>query len=108
MILYNSLAHAHLGWKAPRNSTELVYPNGLTSTATDDEINISFSPTPNYAALAEAAAGSTVGWNNLAENHGTWMKGMRVSTVGDFKKALEVVGERVIEGGKGMLIEVLM
>ncbi|RYP61259.1 hypothetical protein DL770_009823 [Monosporascus sp. CRB-9-2] len=56
------------GWKAPRNSTELVYPTGLSTSASDDEINVSFRPTPNYAALAEAAAGSDVGWGNTSAN----------------------------------------
>ncbi|KAI4656067.1 hypothetical protein J4E93_000784 [Alternaria ventricosa] len=46
------------GFKAPKNSTALVYPDGLNQGATDEEMNISFRPSPNYAALAEAAAGS--------------------------------------------------
>ncbi|KAI1655245.1 thiamine pyrophosphate enzyme [Daldinia decipiens] len=96
------------GWKAPRNSTELVYPNGLITSATDEEVNVSFRPTPNYAALAEAAAGSEVGWDNAAENTDTWMKGLRVRTVGEFKKALQSASLRVAKEGKGMLIEVLM
>ncbi|KAI0841287.1 putative thiamine pyrophosphate enzyme [Hypoxylon sp. FL0890] len=96
------------GWKAPRNSTQLVYPNGLNTAATDDEINISFRPTPNYAALAEAAAGSEVGWGNTTEDTKAWMKGVRASTVGEFKKALQLANSRVIKDGKGMLLEVLM
>ncbi|KAI0850597.1 thiamine pyrophosphate enzyme [Daldinia vernicosa] len=96
------------GWKAPRNSTELVYPNGLSTSATDEEVNVSFRPTPNYAALAEAAAGSEVGWDNAAENADTWMKGLRVRTVGEFKEALRNASLRVAKEGKGMLIEVLM
>ncbi|KAI1799075.1 thiamine pyrophosphate enzyme [Daldinia bambusicola] len=96
------------GWKAPRNSTELVYPKGLNTSATDEEINVSFRPTPNYAALAEAAAGSEVGWDNAAENADTWMKGLRVRTVADFKEALRTASKRVSQEGKGMLIEVLM
>ncbi|OTB15876.1 hypothetical protein K445DRAFT_74943 [Daldinia sp. EC12] len=96
------------GWKAPRNSTELVYPKGLNTSATDEEINISFRPTPNYAALAEAAAGSEVGWDNAAENADTWMKGLRVRTVKEFKEALRTASLRVAEEKKGMLVEVLM
>jgi thiamine pyrophosphate-dependent acetolactate synthase large subunit-like protein len=49
------------GWKAPRNSVELVYPDGLNKGATEDELNISFRPMPNYAALAEAAIGAGAG-----------------------------------------------
>ncbi|KAK7729250.1 hypothetical protein SLS53_009315 [Cytospora paraplurivora] len=63
------------GWKAPRNSTQLVYPTGLNTSATDDELNISFSPTPNYAALAEAATGSDPAQVNSKEGQERWMKG---------------------------------
>ncbi|KAK8016656.1 thiamine pyrophosphate enzyme [Apiospora rasikravindrae] len=100
------------GWKAPRNSTQLVYPNGLNTSATDDEINVSFWPTPNYATLAEAAAGSEAGWGNTTEGTETWMKGTRVRTAAEFREALqEALQEanmRVAKDGKGMLIEVLM
>ncbi|KAI5860842.1 putative thiamine pyrophosphate enzyme [Durotheca rogersii] len=96
------------GWKAPRKSTELVYPNGLSISASDDEINVSFRPTPNYAALSEAAAGSEVGWRNSTEKGEGWMKGVRVRTVGDFKEALRHANSRVAKDGKGMLVEVLL
>ncbi|OTB08338.1 hypothetical protein M426DRAFT_316963 [Hypoxylon sp. CI-4A] len=96
------------GWKAPRNSTELVYPQGLNTTATDDEINISFRPTPNYAALAEAAAGSEVGWGNTTEKGSGWMKGVRAKTVKDLKEALQHASSRVAKEGKGMLVEILL
>ncbi|KAF7351207.1 Thiamine pyrophosphate enzyme [Mycena sanguinolenta] len=94
------------GWKAPRNSAQLVYPTGLSASASDDEINISFRPTPNYAALAEAAAGSEVGWGNTTEN--AWMKGVRVSTVGELKEALEHAKSRLGKEGKAMLVEAMM
>ncbi|KAJ3571554.1 hypothetical protein NPX13_g5332 [Xylaria arbuscula] len=96
------------GWKAPRNSTEIVYPDGLNKTATNDEINVSFRPTPNYAALAEAAAGSETSWGNVRDKSGEWMQGTRVQTVGELKAALRLARSRVVELGKGMLIEVLM
>lgn len=96
------------GWKAPRNSTQLVYPQGLNTSASDDEINTSFRPTPNYAALAEAAAGSNVGWENTLDNSGIWIKGLRVETVREFREALQYANLRVAQGGKGMLIEVSM
>jgi hypothetical protein len=91
------------GWKAPRNSTALVYPDGLNKTATDEELNISFNPSPNYAALFEAAAGS--GSTKVA---GGWMKGVRVSTVKDLRKELEEAAERVQVEGRGVLVEALM
>ena len=86
-----------------------MYPGGLAATASDEDINVSFRPTPNYAALAEAAAGSEVGWENTRdENSRTWMKGMRTRTVSEFNEALEFAKSRVLEGGKGMLVEALM
>lgn len=38
----------------------LVHPDGLGSTATNEEINISFDPSPDYAGIAKAAAGGDV------------------------------------------------
>ncbi|RYC65028.1 hypothetical protein CHU98_g1212 [Xylaria longipes] len=96
------------GWKAPRNSTQLVYPEGLNTSASDDEINTSFRPTPNYAALAEAAAGSEIVGGNNPDNSGTWMHGVRVKTVGELREALRLARVRVGEEGKSMLIEILM
>jgi hypothetical protein len=94
-----------IGWKAPRNSTELVYPSGRNKSASDDELNISFRPTPNYAALAEAAAGSE---DSAAPEKDAWMLGVRVKNVGEMKAALEKAKERVGKVRKGMLIEVLI
>lgn len=85
------------GWKAPRNSAQIVYPSGFTKTATDEEINTSFRPSPNYAKLAEAAAGST-----------DWIIGAQVKNVEEFRNALETAMERLTTGRKGMLIEALM
>ncbi|KAI1765267.1 putative thiamine pyrophosphate enzyme [Hypoxylon sp. FL1150] len=97
------------GWKAPRNSAMLVYPDGYSAKASEDEINISFRPTPNYAALAEAAAGSGRDDENMAESPGgEWMKGVRTRTVKGFKEAIRVAKSRIISQRKGMLLEVLM
>lgn len=35
----------------------MVHPDGLGSKATNEELNISFNPTPDYAGIAKAAAG---------------------------------------------------
>ncbi|KAI1631565.1 thiamine pyrophosphate enzyme, N-terminal TPP binding domain-containing protein [Biscogniauxia mediterranea] len=45
------------GWNAPRRSMLLVHPEGLGSQATNEEINISFDPVPDFAGIAKAAAG---------------------------------------------------
>lgn len=48
------------GWNAPRKSLLLVHPDGLGSKATNEEINISFDPVPDYAGIAKAAAGGNL------------------------------------------------
>ncbi|KAI9166474.1 Benzoylformate decarboxylase [Paramyrothecium foliicola] len=48
------------GWNAPRRSLLLVHPDGLGSKATNEEINISFDPSPDYAGIAKAAAGGDI------------------------------------------------
>lgn len=45
-----------VGWNAPRRSLLLVHPEGLGSKATNEEINISFDPAPDYSGIAKAAA----------------------------------------------------
>ncbi|KAK3322833.1 thiamine pyrophosphate enzyme [Apodospora peruviana] len=45
------------GWNAPRKSLLLVHPDGLGANSTNEEINISFDPVPDYAGIAKAAAG---------------------------------------------------
>lgn len=87
-----------LGWNAPRNSVEMVYPEGLNKGATAEELNLSFRPSPNYAAMAEAVAGGKEGW----------MTGVRVQTVRELKEALGTAVKRVQGEGKGMVVEVLM
>ncbi|KAI1264740.1 thiamine pyrophosphate enzyme [Xylariaceae sp. FL1019] len=96
------------GWKAPRYSTQIVYPQGLNVSASDEEANVSFRPTPNYAALAEAAAGSESGWENSMQEETGWMKGVRVKSVRELRDALQYATSRVSESRKGMLIEVMM
>ncbi|CAK7217928.1 hypothetical protein SCUCBS95973_003314 [Sporothrix curviconia] len=44
------------GWNAPRRSLLLVHPDGLGSKASNEEINIEFSPSPDYGGIAKAAA----------------------------------------------------
>lgn len=45
------------GWNAPRKSAQLVHPAGYTASATNAELNISLDPSPDYGAIAVAAAG---------------------------------------------------
>ena len=48
------------GWNAPRKSMLLVHPDGYGSRATNEELNISFAPTPDYAGIAKAASGGQI------------------------------------------------
>ncbi|KAL2871217.1 acetolactate synthase-like protein catalytic subunit [Aspergillus lucknowensis] len=43
------------GWNAPRRSMLLVHPDGIGSTLSNSELNISFEPAPDYSGIARAA-----------------------------------------------------
>ncbi|KAH7038316.1 thiamine pyrophosphate enzyme, N-terminal TPP binding domain-containing protein [Microdochium trichocladiopsis] len=45
------------GWNAPRRSLLLVHPDGEGSRVSNEELNISFDPSPDYSGIAKAAAG---------------------------------------------------
>lgn len=53
------------GWNAPRKSMELVHPNGYGSKVSNEELNISFAPTPDYSGIAKAASGGQI-WGEHA------------------------------------------
>ena len=65
-------------------------------------MNISFRPSPNYAALAEAAAGSE------GVQDDKWIVGVRVRTAKELHKALQDALKRVRHENKGMFIEVMV
>ena len=48
------------GWNAPRRSLLLVHPDGEASKVSNEELNISFAPTPDYSGIAKAASGGEV------------------------------------------------
>ncbi|KAH5471378.1 hypothetical protein HBI23_117660 [Parastagonospora nodorum] len=58
------------GWNAPRHSMLLVHPEGEGTAATNEELNISFATTPDYAGIAKAASGGKcfTGIANTAED----------------------------------------
>ena len=49
--------NAAAGWNAPRKSMLLVHPDGLGSQVSNEELNISFSPNPDYSTIAKGASG---------------------------------------------------
>lgn len=79
------------GWNAPRKSLLLVHPSGHGSRATSEELNISFTPSPDYAGIARAAAGGKL-WAD------------RASTVDELAQKLKEAVDAV-KGGKGAVLE---
>ena len=47
----------YIGWNAPRKSLLLVHPDGLGSKVSNEELNISFTPNPDYSTIAKGASG---------------------------------------------------
>ncbi|KAF8461677.1 thiamine diphosphate-binding protein [Kalaharituber pfeilii] len=82
------------GWNAPRRSALLVHPNGLSASATNEELCIEFEPSPDYAGIAKAAAGGEL-WAGRAT---------KVDELdGLIKEAVEAV-----KGGKSAVLEVVV
>jgi thiamine pyrophosphate-dependent acetolactate synthase large subunit-like protein len=48
------------GWNAPRKSLLLVHPDGEGSKVSNEKLNISFNPTPDYSGIAKTAAGGQI------------------------------------------------
>ncbi|KAL9126000.1 MAG: hypothetical protein Q9217_004881 [Psora testacea] len=82
------------GWQAPKRSLLLVHPDGAGSKVSDEELNISFAPSPNYPGLAKAAAGGKL-----------WAA--RASTVQELKRLLpDAVAS--VQNGIGAVLDAQM
>lgn len=68
-----------------------MHPSGDGSRATNEELNISFTPSPDYAGIARAAAGGDL-WAD------------RASTVDELAQKLQEAVEAV-KGGKGAVLD---
>ncbi|MCJ1464801.1 hypothetical protein MMC07_003414 [Pseudocyphellaria aurata] len=79
------------GWNAPRRSLLLVHPSGDASRATNEELNISFTPSPDYAGVARAAAGGQI-WAD------------RASTMDELAHKLRKAVE-VVKSGRGAVLD---
>lgn len=80
-----------LGWNAPRKSMLLVHPEGLGSRVDNQELNISFSPNPDYCTIAKGASRGTC-----------WAE--QVSTVEELAAKLpEAVA--AVQGGRSALLD---
>ncbi|KAL4920118.1 hypothetical protein BDW62DRAFT_199206 [Aspergillus aurantiobrunneus] len=78
------------GWNAPRKSMLLVHPNGDGSRATNEDLNISFAPTPDYSGVAKAASGGHI-WAG------------RAATVAELSKLLSEAIQSVLDGTGAVL-----
>lgn len=63
----------------------LVHPNGEGSKVSNEELNISFAPTPDYAGIAKAAAGGD-------------LYAARADTAEELDKVLAEAVEKVLGG----------
>ncbi|KAF2201962.1 thiamine diphosphate-binding protein [Delitschia confertaspora ATCC 74209] len=79
------------GWNAPRKSLLLVHPDGYGSKVSNEELNISFAPTPDYAGIAAAASGGSV-WAG------------RASTKDELSKVLQEAVKEVL-GGRSAVVD---
>lgn len=78
------------GWNAPKRSLLLVHPEGEGSKVSNEELNISFAPTPDYAGLAKAAGAGDL-WAG------------RASTVGELAEKLPQAVQSVQSGTAAVL-----
>lgn len=90
-----------IGWNAPRRSHELVHPNGLGATATNEEMHISFDPPPDYGGIAKATAGSKFGKSD---------DGLFVGKARTAIEFMDLLDQAVksVENGNGALVEVVL
>lgn len=49
-----------IGWNAPRVSLQLVHPDGEGSKVSNEDLNISFAPVPDYSGIAKAAGAGDI------------------------------------------------
>ena len=78
------------GWKAPKRSNMVIYPQGLASQVDASDIHCSFDPPPNYCGVAEAAGGCL---------------GIKVEKPHDVKPALEKA-KATVKTGQGVLLDI--
>ncbi|KAF2742305.1 thiamine diphosphate-binding protein [Sporormia fimetaria CBS 119925] len=79
------------GWNAPKRSLLLVHPDGEGSKVSNEELNISFTPTPDYSGIAKAASGGEI-WAGHA------------STAEELEKLLPEAIKTVL-GGKSAVLD---
>lgn len=68
----------------------LVHPTGLGSRVSNDELNIAFTPSPDYAGIARAAAGGEL-----------WAE--RASSAAELNRLLPLAVQSVLNGRGAVL-----
>ncbi|KAK2807852.1 hypothetical protein FQN50_005241 [Emmonsiellopsis sp. PD_5] len=91
------------GWNAPRRSMLLVHPDGDASRASNEELNISFAPTPDYAGIAKAAAGGQL-WSGCAGSVEELAE-LLPKAVESVKGGMGAVLEAQLEGREGKFVQ---
>lgn len=87
------------GWNAPKKSLLLVHPDGEGSKVTNEELNISFRPTPDYAGIARAASGGNI-WAGQAGTVAELMD-LLPKAVESVKNGTTAVLEAQLDGREG-------
>lgn len=87
------------GWNAPRRSLLLVHPEGEGSKVSNEELNISFEPSPDYANIAKAAAGGNL-WAGKASSVAELLE-LLPQAVDSVQNGTGAVLEAVLEGKEG-------
>ncbi|KAL9617008.1 MAG: hypothetical protein Q9160_008162 [Pyrenula sp. 1 TL-2023] len=87
------------GWNAPKKSLLLVHPHGEGSKVTNEELNISFRPTPDYAGIARAAGGGNI-WAGRAGTVAELMD-LLPKAVESVKNGTTAVLEAQLDGKEG-------
>ena len=90
------------GWNAPRKSLLLVHPDGEGSKVGNEELNISFAPTPDYAGIAKAAAGGNL-WAGTASNVGQLME-LLPNAIESVRSGVGAVLEAQLDGTDGKYV----
>lgn len=79
----------------------LVHPDGMAFSASNEELQISFEPSPDYSGIAKAGAGKLFGKSK---------EGLYAARVVDPEKLSKVLDEavRAVQDGRGAVVEVVL
>lgn len=79
----------------------LVHPDGMAFSASNEELQISFEPSPDYSGIAKAGAG---------KRFGKFEEGMYATKVIDPERLPVLLEEAVklVQEGRGAIIEIVI